>query len=232
MAEGERIAKFMANAGLCSRRVAETWILAGRVKVNGEIIADLGRRISQKDSVEVDNKPIGKVDGLRVWLYHKPSGLVTTHKDPAGRPTVFDNLPPDMPRVISVGRLDLNSEGLLILTNNGQYSRKLELPSSGIARSYRVRAYGQFKPEFIDMLAKGMTIDGVNYGKVIVEKESHVDGKNFWLKMTLFEGKNREIRKLLAALNLQVNRLIRVAYGEYKLGDLKSGEVIEVTPVL
>jgi 23S rRNA pseudouridine2605 synthase len=231
MADGERIAKYMANGGLCSRRMAETWILAGRVKVNGEVIADLGRRINEGDMVLVDNKPVKKDKEIRVWIYHKPVGLVTTHRDPAGRPTVFESLPKNMPRVISVGRLDLNSEGLLLLTNNGEFSRYMELPATGLARQYRVRAYGHFKLEYVDMLAKGMTVDGVHYGKVIIEQEPNPDGKNFWLKMTLFEGKNREIRKLLAALDLQVSRLIRTSYGEYKLGNLPVGEVIEVKPI-
>jgi 23S rRNA pseudouridine2605 synthase len=229
--KGERIAKFMANAGLCSRRIAETWIVAGRVKVNGIVIEDLGRRVSEKDEVMVDNKPISKVEQLRVWLYHKPAGIVTTHRDPQGRKTVFESLPSDMPRVISVGRLDLNSEGLLILTNNGEYARSMELPTTGLARTYRVRAYGAFEQEYISKLERGMIVDGINYGKILCDLEPDGEGRNFWLKMTLFEGKNREIRKILSALGLQVNRLIRISYGQYNLENLQAGQVKEVQPI-
>jgi 23S rRNA pseudouridine2605 synthase len=228
--KGERIAKYIAGCGVCSRRQAEKLIDQGKVSVNGEVISDMGRRIHNSDIVEVEGKKLTRQKQTKLYAYYKPLGLVTTHSDPQGRQTVFDELPDSIGRVISVGRLDLNSEGLLLLTNNGELSRHFELPATGMKRSYKVRVFGQWKEEYSTKLAQGMTVEGVNYGKVVARPEAKADGKNFWLRMTLTEGKNREIRKLLAALGMQVNRLIRVSYGEYELGKLQPGELKELTP--
>lgn len=227
----ERIAKKMADAGLCSRREAERWIQAGRVVVNGQILTTPAVVVGDNDVILVDHKPLNKKQKTRVWLYHKPVGLVTTHRDPQGRPTVFDALPKDLPRVISVGRLDLNSEGLLLLTNDGAWARQVELPSSHLPRTYRVRVFGVFQQEMVEKLSKGVVIDGVRYApaRLVVEK---TQGKHTWLQITLTEGKNREIRRLMKFFGLEVSRLIRVAYGPYQLGALKVGEVKEVACVL
>jgi 23S rRNA pseudouridine2605 synthase len=224
----ERIAKRMARAGLCSRREAETWIAARRVKVNGMLIDSPALNVSDEDSILVDNKPIAGAEPTRLWLYHKPTEMITTHKDPQGRRTVFETLPKDMPRVISVGRLDYNSEGLLLLTNDGALARKLELPSTGWIRHYRVRAYGGITPSMLENMKKGAMIDGVQYGSVEATIESH-SGNNHWLIVKLAEGKNREIRKIFEHFGCQVNRLIRVSYGPFLLGKLARGEVKEVT---
>jgi 23S rRNA pseudouridine2605 synthase len=224
---GERIAKKMAAAGLCSRREAERWIAAGRVKVDGQVITTPAIVVTDEMSVLVDDKPLTAAPAPRVWLYHKPAGLLTTHHDPQGRPTVFESLPPSMPRVISIGRLDLNSEGLILLTNDGAIARYAELPSTGWARSYRVRVFGQIDEITLASLAQGITIDNVAYGRI----EAEVIGTprtNTWVFMTLYEGKNREIRKVMEHLGLRVNRLIRVSYGSFSLGDLKPGQVREV----
>ena len=227
----ERIAKKMAEAGLCSRREAERWIAAGRVRVNGRKLETPACIVGDEDVVLVDGKPLKTKEKTRVWLYHKPTGLVTTARDPQGRPTVFEKLPKSLPRVISVGRLDLNSEGLLLLTNDGEWARKMELPSSHLERTYRVRVHGNLTKEVLGRLAKGVKIDGVQYAPAHVELEKK-QGTNTWVRMTLTEGKNREIRRLMAFFGLEVAKLIRISYGPYELGELKAGEVKEVPCVL
>lgn len=219
----------MAHAGLCSRRDAEKWIAAGRVSVNGQVISTPATLVGEADVITVDGQPVGVRQPARLWCYHKPAGLVTTHKDPAGRPTVFDNLPKNLPRVVSVGRLDLNSEGLLLLTTDGELARSLELPSRGWKRKYRVRIHGKMTPQIISRLQKGVTIDGIRYAPTIVEIEpNQAQGSNQWILVTLTEGKNREIRKIMAHFGFDVSRLIRVAYGPFQLGNLPPGEVREM----
>lgn len=227
MKKQERIAKRIASAGVCSRRDAERLILAGRVSVNGKVLETPACLVGDEDVIKVDGKEIKAKPVTRVWLYHKPVGLVTTARDPEGRPTVFGTLPPDMPRVISVGRLDLNSEGLLLLTNDGEWARKMELPSSHLKRTYRVRVHGKIPNDLVEQLAKGRTVASVHYAPCEVQIEKG-KGSNSWLIMTLEEGKNREIRRLMASFGIQVARLIRVSYGPYELGDLGKGEVREV----
>ncbi len=227
--KGERIAKAMARAGVCSRREAEARIAAGRVALNGRKVETPATLVGPNDIVTVDGKPLPERMPPRLWRYHKPVGLVTTHKDPEGRPTVFDRLPADLPRVISVGRLDLNSEGLLLLTNDGELARRLELPSNAWTRRYRVRVHGAPTQESLDRLAAGMTVDGVRYGKAVAILERQ-QGANAWLEVVLTEGKNREIRKLMEAIGLTVNRLIRVHYGPFALGDLPPGAAAEIPP--
>ena len=223
----ERIAKVMARAGLCSRREAEAWILAGRVAVNGETLASPAFTVSPRDRIVVDGKPLPTRERTRLFLYHKPKGLVTTNRDERDRKTVFASLPAHLPRVVSVGRLDLNSEGLLLLTNDGGLKRILELPDTGWQRRYRVRANGRVTQQALDRLDKGIRVDGVEYGpiKAALDREQ---GANSWMTMTLREGKNREIRNVLRALGLAVNRLIRVSYGPFQLGELKPGAVEEI----
>lgn len=223
----ERIAKVMARAGLCSRREAERWIADGRVAVNGTVLDSPAFTVGEQDAVVVDGKPLPKAEGTRLFLYHKPAGLVTTAKDEKGRATVFDHLPEGLPRVVSIGRLDLNTEGLLLLTNDGELSRYLELPSTGWRRRYRVRVHGKVDEKKLAGLKRGITMDGVRYKSIEAVLESS-KGANSWLAVTLTEGKNREIRKVMEALGLSVNRLIRVAYGPFQLGKLKDGEVKEV----
>jgi 23S rRNA pseudouridine2605 synthase len=219
-----RIAKAMARAGLCSRREAERWIADGRVSVNGKLLKTPAIEVKPGDKVIVDGKPLPSAEPPQLWRYHKPKGIVTTHSDPEGRPTVFDKLPPEMPRVISVGRLDFNTEGLLLLTNDGALARHLELPSNGWVRRYRVRAKGRVTPEDLAKLKDGITIDGVNYGPVEAMVDS-VQGANTWLTIAIREGKNREVRNVLAHLGLTVNRLIRVSFGPFQLLDLQPGAV-------
>ncbi len=223
----ERIAKRLARAGLCSRRDAERWIAEGRVSVNGKKLDSPAFNVGEDDRIVVDGKPLPEVDRARLWRYHKPDGLVTTHKDPQGRPTVFDYLPDDLPRVISVGRLDMGSEGLLLLTNDGGLARSLELPSTGWVRRYRVRVHGEVNEAKLELLEGGLTIDGVRYGPInaILDKKQ---GSNAWLTVALTEGKNREIRKVMEYLGWPVNRLIRVAYGPFQLGNLEPGKVEEI----
>ena len=223
----ERIAKFMARSGVCSRREAEELIKQQRVSVNGEIITTPAFNVEGTEKILLDGEKLPQIEQTRLWLYHKPSGLVTTHKDTDNRPTVFENLPAGMPRVISVGRLDLNSEGLLLLTNSGELSRRLELPANGWSRRYKVRVHGYADKRKLAELAKGAVVDGVQYGPVKVEIESQ-NGTNTWLSITLNEGKNREIRKLMKFVGLEVSRLIRLSYGPFQLGSLKKGEVKEV----
>ncbi len=232
--KGERVAKVMARAGLCSRRDAEKWIAAGRVAVNGEVLKTPARTVTEDDDVMVDGERLPVADRARLWRFHKPVGLVTTHKDEKGRSTVFDALPPDMPRVVSVGRLDLNSEGLLLLTNDGDLSRELELPARGWMRRYRVRVHGRVDAKMLDRLKNGVTVEGVRYGEIIATLDGETDPSkgpaksNVWISVSLTEGKNREIRKVMAFLGLSVTRLIRVSYGPFQLGKLEPGRVEEV----
>jgi 23S rRNA pseudouridine2605 synthase len=225
--KGERIAKLLARSGLCSRRDAERWIAAGRVSIDGVVPTSPAINVTPGTAVAVDGKPIPLKEPPRLWRYHKPRGLVTTARDPQGRPTVFDALPKDMPRVISVGRLDLNSEGLLLLTNDGELARKLELPSGGWVRRYRARVRGAVDPQALRDLAKGITIDEMNYGPVQAALERQ-QGSNAWLSIALKEGKNREIRRICEHLGWPVSRLIRIAFGPFELGDLAAGAVAEV----
>lgn len=219
----------MARAGVCSRRDAERLIADGRVKVNGKVLDTPAFKVSEKDKVQVDGRPIGTAEPSRMWRYHKPAGLVTTHRDPAGRPTVFEHLPPGLPRVISVGRLDLASEGLLLLTNDGELARKLELPSNGWVRRYRARAYGRVTQEELDHLKDGIVVDGVRYGSIDAKLERG-GGANAWISVAITEGKNREVRRVLDAIGLKVNRLIRVSYGPFQLGVMEPGAVEEIPP--
>src|SRR5262245_14388438 len=222
--EPMRIAKALARAGLCSRREAERWIAEGRVSVNGEALASPARDVGPCDSILVDGKPLPAVEPPRLWRYHKPRGTVTTHADPQGRPTVFAALPKTLPRVVSIGRLDFNTEGLLLLTNDGALARHLELPATGWMRRYRVRAHGAIAQAALDKLKGGVEIEGIRYGPI----EATLDkpqGSNVWLTLGLREGKNREVRKILDTLSLTVNRLIRISFGPFQLLDLKPGEV-------
>lgn len=220
----------MARAGLCSRRDAERWIADGRVSVNGKRLETPAFTVGPDDAVLVDGKRLPVAEAPRLFLYNKPVGLVTTARDEKGRATVFDRLPPGLPRVVSVGRLDLNSEGLLLLTNDGGLARYLELPANAMERRYRVRVHGAVKPGDLARLARGVTVDGVRYGPIEAKIEREQTGANVWLRVKLQEGKNREIRKVLAHLSLEVNRLIRTSYGPFELGDLPAGSVKEVAP--
>ncbi len=229
--KGERIAKRIARAGLCSRRDAERWIEDGRVKVNGKVLTTPAFLVNHTDYIVVDNKPLPGAEKTRLFLYHKPAGLVTTNKDELDRPTIFDRLPKGLPRVMTVGRLDINSEGLLLLTNDGELSRYLELPKTGWKRRYRVRVHGDVDPGRLAALKKGITIDGVEYKSIEASLDKSDKEKrtaNSWLRVTLIEGKNREIRRVMEALDLKVNRLIRVSYGPFNLDNMGIGAVAEV----
>ena len=223
----ERIAKFIARAGVCSRRDAEKLIEQKRVTVNGETVDSPAFNVSGEEKILLDGEKLPQIENTRLWLFYKPTGLVTTHKDPQGRPTVFEKLPFGMPRVVSVGRLDLNSEGLLLLTNSGDLSRQLELPANGWSRRYRVKVHGRLSEKRLADLENGIEIEGVKYGaiKVIIGSKN---GSNSWLTVTLQEGKNREVRRVMKHLDLDVARLIRVSYGPFQLGAMKEMEVKEV----
>ncbi|GGL60267.1 pseudouridine synthase [Wenxinia marina] len=226
-APGERIAKVLSRRGVASRRDAERMIAEGRVAVNGKVIDSPALNVGPSDRIAVDGKPLAEAEQARLWLYHKPVGLVTTAKDEKGRRTVFDALPEGMPRVMSVGRLDLTSEGLLLLTNDGALKRRLELPSTGWLRRYRVRLHGAPEEAALERLRTGIEVEGVRYQPMQVVLD-RTKGANAWLTVGLREGKNREIRRALAALGLTVNRLIRISYGPFQLGNLKEGDVEEV----
>jgi 23S rRNA pseudouridine2605 synthase len=224
---GERIAKVVSRAGLASRRDAEEWITQGRVSVNGRVINSPALDVTGNDVITVDGKPLPPRERTRLWMFHKPRGLMTTHADPEGRPTVFDNLPEGLPRLISIGRLDFNTEGLLLLTNDGGLARALELPDTGWLRRYRVRAHGEVTQAQLDELKKGVEVDGVKYGAIdaMLERDQ---GANVWLVFAIREGKNREVRNVMAHLGLEVNRLIRISYGPFQLAELEEGKVEEV----
>src|SRR5262245_53310096 len=226
-AAGERIAKVIARAGLASRREAEAFIAAGRVTVNGAVIASPALNVTRQDLATVDGEPLPQRERTRLFLYHKPRGLVTTRSDPQGRPTIFAGLPKNLPRLISVGRLDMNTEGLLLLTNDGGLARVLELPATGWLRRYRVRAHGRVQQARLDELRRGITLDGVGYGPIEAQLERE-QGANLWIVFAMREGKNREVKNVLGHLGLAVNRLIRVSFGPFQLGDLPEGEVDEV----
>jgi len=225
--EGERIAKVIARAGICSRRDAEKLILEGRVKLDGVAVTSPAINVTENNVVQVDDKPLAPPEAARMWRYHKPSGLVTTHKDEKGRPTVFANLPKHLGRVVSVGRLDFNSEGLLLLTNDGDIARRMEIPASGWTRVYRARLFGKVTQADLDRLATGITIDGVKYGPVIADLERS-KGMYSWATVKLKEGKNREVKRVMERLGLKVARLIRTAYGPFQLGQLAQGQVEEI----
>ncbi len=226
-APAQRIARAIARAGLASRREAERLIAAGRVTVNGKVIDSPALNVTPADRIAVDGQPLAPAGRTRLWRYHKPAGLVTTARDEKGRPTVFDSLPDDLPRVVSVGRLDLNSEGLLLLTNDGALKRRLELPATGWSRRYRVRVHGKPDDAMLAPLREGLTLGAERFRpmEVTIDRQQ---GSNAWLTIALREGRNREIRRALAALGLAVNRLIRVSYGPFQLGELAPGAVAEV----
>ena len=225
--EPMRIAKAMARAGLCSRREAERWIADGRVSVNGKLLKTPACEVGPADKVIVDGRPLPTAEPVKLWRYHKPRGVVTTHSDPQGRPTVFEKMPPEMERVISIGRLDFNTEGLLLLTNDGGLARFMELPATGWVRRYRVRAKGRVTPQDLENLKQGVEVEGVQYGPVEAAVDS-VQGANMWLTIAIREGKNREVRKILSHLGLEVNRLIRTSFGPFQLLDLEPGSVEQV----
>ena len=225
--KGERIARVVARAGLCSRREAERWIADGRIAVNGKVLETPAVTVTDVDMVMVDGNPLPGAEKIRLWRYHKPPGLMTTNSDPEGRPTIFERLPRELPRVITVGRLDMMSEGLLLLTNDGGLARRLELPETGWTRRYRARVHGHVDEARLANLAKGVTVEGVRYGPITAELESQ-QRSNAWLGIRLNEGKNREIRRVLAHLGLDVTRLIRTAYGPFQMGNMRRGDVDEI----
>lgn len=224
----ERIAKVMARAGLCSRREAERWILAGRVSVGGTVLDSPALNVCAGDDIRVDGKPLQKAERTRLFLYHKKAGLVTTARDEKGRVTVFDKLPAELPRLISIGRLDINTEGLLLLTNDGELARHLELPATGWIRRYRVRVHGSPMRDRLDDLKNGVVVEGIKYGPIDAELERQ-QGGNCWIAVSLREGKNREIKKVMEHMGLKVNRLIRTAYGPFQLGKMEKSSVKEVS---
>lgn len=223
----ERIAKVIARAGLCSRRDAEAWITAGRVTVDGEVLTSPAVTVTSGSDIRVDGKKLPEPERARLWRYHKPAGLVTSHRDERGRPTVFAALPAGLPRLVSIGRLDLNTEGLLLLTNDGALARRLELPATGWVRRYRVRVHGMVDPARLAALARGVTVEGVAYDSIraVLDRQQ---GSNAWLTLSLHEGKNREVRRVLEHLGYKVTRLIRLAYGPFQLGHLARGAIEEV----
>lgn len=227
--ETMRIAKAIARAGICSRRDAENYIADGRVTVNGKKISSPALNVTASDKVSVDGKPLPDQEPVKIWRYHKPKGLVTTAKDEKDRDTIFSKLPDDLPRTITIGRLDINTEGLLLLTNDGELARHLELPKTGWLRRYKVRAKGSISQDKLNDLSKGITVEGIKYGPIQAQliKEQ---GSNCWFTMGLREGKNREIKRICEHLGLSVNRLIRLSFGPFMLGDLKAGEVEDIKP--
>jgi 23S rRNA pseudouridine2605 synthase len=225
--EGNRIAKVIARAGLCSRRDAERLIGEGRVKLNGKVLTSAATNVTATDVVLVDNLPLPQKEETRLWRYHKPGGLVVSNRDPEGRPTVFQKLREQLPRVLSIGRLDINTEGLLLLTNDGELARFLELPATGWIRRYRVRAFGRIEEAALKRIENGVVIDGVRYGPVEAKIE-RVQGDNSWLTIAIREGKNREVKRICEHLGLQVNRLIRTGFGPFQLGELPRGGIEEV----
>ena len=227
MSEGERIAKWLAHAGVASRRDVERMIAEGRIRLNNAAVTHPATFVAAGDIVLVDGAPVAPAGRARLFRYHKPAGLVTTHRDPEGRPTVFERLPPGLPRVVSVGRLDLASEGLLLLTTDGELARRLELPANGWLRRYRVRVFGAPDPAQLAALARGVTVEGVRYGPIEAGLDSR-KGDNAWITVALREGRNREVRRVMAHLGFSVSRLIRVAYGPFQLGRLPEGAVEEV----
>lgn len=224
----QRVAKVIARAGLCSRRDAERWIEMGRVNVNGKPLITAAMTVLPTDIVEVDGKPLPEREAARLWRYHKPAGLVVSHRDEKDRASVFDKMPEDLPRVISIGRLDINTEGLLLLTNDGGLARLLELPATGWVRRYRVRANGKVTPEALEALKDGLQVDGVQYGPIDAKLDKE-QGANVWLTIALREGKNREVKKICEHLGLKVGRLIRTSFGPFQLGELARGAVDEVS---
>lgn len=229
MSEPERIAKRLARAGVASRREVERMIAEGRVRLNGKPLDTPAVTVTEADRIEVDGKPLAAPEPPRLWRYYKPVGLVTSERDEKGRPTVFEKLPEGMPRVLSIGRLDINSEGLLLLTNDGEIKRKLELPSTGWLRKYRVRAHGAASEAALDRLRAGIEIDGEQFQPMMVSFD-RVQGANSWLTVGIREGRNREVRRALETVGLAVNRLIRTSYGPFQIGELEPGEVEEVRP--
>ncbi len=225
--KGERIAKVMARAGLCSRRDAEGWITQGRVQVNGKTLQSPACVVTEEDEIIVDGKKLAGKEKTRLFMYHKPAGLVTTNRDEQGRMTIFEKFPKDLPRVVTVGRLDINTEGLLLLTNDGELSRYLELPATGLKRTYRARAHGHVSQNKLDKLKNGIRVEGINYQGIDAELEKQ-QGDNAWVTITLTEGKNREVRNVMEAIGLKVNRLIRVSYGPFHLGTLPPKSILEV----
>jgi 23S rRNA pseudouridine2605 synthase len=228
--KGERIAKAIARAGLCSRREAEALIAQGRVFVNGKRLTTPAHNVQPGDDIVVDNQKLAKPERPRLFRFHKPRGVLTATRDPGGRPTIYDGMPKELPRLMPVGRLDFNSEGLLLLTNDGAIKRHLELPATGISRRYRVRVYGVIDPRRLAALKDGIEIDGVRYGSILARQEGRPDSSNAWLTFELTEGKNREIRRVCEAMGLQVNRLIRTGYGAFALDQLGKGDIEEVGP--
>lgn len=224
-----RLAKRIARSGVCSRRDAEKRIENGTVTVNGHTITQCATTVTPNDSIAVDGKTLPDIEPVRLWAYHKPTGVITTNRDALGRKTIYDTLPPTMPRVMSIGRLDLNSEGLLLLTNDGDFARALELPKNAWMRTYRVRIHGTIKPQALRELENGITINGIQYGKIIVEPETEQTASNVWIRVTLSEGKNREIRRVMNHLGYKVSRLIRIAYGPFSLHVVPRGDVQEIT---
>ncbi|ATE63498.1 pseudouridine synthase [Rhizorhabdus dicambivorans] len=225
--EPQRIAKLLARAGIASRREIERMIVEGRVAIDGNAIDTPATLLTSLKGVTVDGKPVAAPEATRLFLFHKPKGLLTTERDPKGRPTIYDRLPAGLPRVMPIGRLDLNTEGLLLLTTDGEFKRQLELPATGVERVYRARAYGNVTQDQLESLIEGVEIDGVRYGSIDANMERRT-GANVWIEMKLREGKNREVRRVLEYLGLEVSRLIRIAYGPFELGDLQPGEVGEI----
>ncbi|PZU48914.1 MAG: pseudouridine synthase [Sphingomonas sp.] len=227
---GDRIAKLLARAGVGSRRDIERMIAEGRVALNGVALETPATILKSLDGVTVDGKPVAAAEATRIFLFHKPSGFLTAARDPGGRPTIYDALPPGVPRLVPVGRLDMNTEGLLLLTNDGELKRALELPANAVPRTYRVRALGEVRQQDLEALAMGVTLEGMHYGPVdaSVDRRARADGANIWLTMTLTEGKNREVRKLCEAMGLKVSRLIRTSYGPFRLGELAARGLEEV----